>query len=183
MRGGIAEHLFLHDIPDDTHIHVGCCVGVDAAIIDLVLRTRIGILHIYTSYGPDHEGASARYSATDIVDSADSAGSNVHYWAGGHGTFRSRVVARTRHVARQPGPLGAFVGFFDRPAKRSRGTLLACRTALSHGSTVFACAGIDDVLLDLGPHTLKRSDDSVFLRSGRWMQLSDYWYTWESRPD
>ncbi len=180
---GLASNV-IAALDPDVHIHVGCCVGVDEAIIQLCMSIDAEV-SIYTSYGPQQEGASSTWSAVDTVQFAHVAGIHVTYWAGGHGGFRSRVVARTRLVASKPGPTGAFIGFFDRPATKSRGTLLACRTALSYDSTIYAFPRTGDTLLDLGPHTLATGK---FLESGQWVTIADdgiwmHGYQWQPQQD
>jgi hypothetical protein len=115
---------------------VGCCSGADAALLAAVPGSvPPSLVHCFAAFGPGGQGAGP-FSAVPAVQAFAASGGCVHWWAGGPASvqLRSRLAGRTRAV------IGAadagLVAFFGSPS--SRGSLFACRLALSRGLPVVA---------------------------------------------
>jgi hypothetical protein len=113
---------------------VGCCSGADAALLSAVPGSvPPSMVHCFAAFGPGGEGVGP-FSAAAAVQAFAAAGGSVSWWAGGPASvqLRSRLAGRTRAV------IGAadagLVAFFGSPS--SRGSLFACRCALSRGLPV-----------------------------------------------
>lgn len=118
-------------------VAVGCCVGVDEAVITACPRPFQ--LHIHTVF--DQLGAGAwSGSAVEVVQQAVHNGASVS-WGSPVGDLRRRLVARTRQVV-----CAADIGllaFYSQSV--SRGTSLAVNTAVSRGLPVIAVCAPDIV--------------------------------------
>jgi hypothetical protein len=115
---------------------VGCCSGADAALLSAVPGSvPPSLVRCLAAFGPDGVGAGP-FSAVDRVAKFASSGGSVQWWAGGPASvpLRSRLADRTRAVVGAAS--SGLVVFFGSPS--SRGSLLACRCALSRGLPVLA---------------------------------------------
>jgi hypothetical protein len=115
---------------------VGCCSGADAALLSAVPGSvPPSLVRCFAAFGPAGQGCG-QFSAIAAVQAFAAAGGSVSWWAGGPASvqLRSRLAGRTRAV------IGAadagLVAFFGSPS--SRGSLFACRLALSRGLPVVA---------------------------------------------
>ncbi len=130
-------------------VAVGCCVGVDAAVISSVLKAdQASSLAIFAAFGQSGRG-SCSLSAVGLVSRAAAAGSAVSWWAGGRGSLVYRLRGRSLAVAASGSELVAFV------APGSRGSWLAVRAAVS--------AGVPVVVFPVGSFALPS------LGAGRWV--------------
>jgi predicted Rossmann fold nucleotide-binding protein DprA/Smf involved in DNA uptake len=115
---------------------VGCCTGADAALLSAVPGSvPPSLVRCFAAFGQGGEGAGP-FSAVASVQSFAASGGSVSWWAGGPASvpLRSRLAGRTRAVV---GAADAgLVAFFASPS--SRGSLFACRFALSRGLPVVA---------------------------------------------
>lgn len=115
---------------------VGCCSGADAALLSavpgLVPPSLVSCLAVF---GPGGIGASPA-SAVGRVAAFAQVGGSVQWWSGGPASVPlwARLANRTRAAAGLAS--AGLVVFFASPA--SRGSLLACRCALSRGLPVVA---------------------------------------------
>lgn len=113
-------------------LSVGCCVGVDAAVLS---AAPVQALRVFAAFGPAGAGA-CRWSAVGPVCAFAAGGGSVAWWAGGGPglPLAARLAARTRAVVAAAS--SGVVVFFASPA--SRGSALACRSAAGHGLPVLA---------------------------------------------
>jgi len=115
---------------------VGCCSGTDAALLSAVPGfVPPSLVRCLAAFGPGGVG-SGPASAVAQVAAFAGAGGSVQWWAGGPASvsLRSRLAGRTRAVvASANAGLVVFLG-----APSSRGSLLACRCAVSRGLPVLA---------------------------------------------
>jgi predicted Rossmann fold nucleotide-binding protein DprA/Smf involved in DNA uptake len=115
---------------------VGCCSGADAALLSAVPGSvPPSLVRCFAAFGPGGEGAGP-FSAALAVQAFAASGGSVSWWAGGPASvpLRSRLAGRTRAVV---GAADAgLVAFFG--SANSRGSLFACRLALSRGLPVVA---------------------------------------------
>jgi hypothetical protein len=115
---------------------VGCCSGADAALLSAVPGSvPPSLVRCFAAFGPCGEDAGP-FSAVAAVQAFAATGGSVSWWAGGPASvpLRSRLAGRTRAVV---GAADAgLVAFFASPS--SRGSLFACRFALSRGLPVVA---------------------------------------------
>jgi hypothetical protein len=115
---------------------VGCCSGADAAVLSAVPGfippSLVRCLCAFGSGGI----ASGPASAVAQVSAFAGSGGAVQWWAGGPASvpLRVRLAARTRAVIAAAD--SGLVVFFASPS--SRGSLLACRCAVSRGLPVVA---------------------------------------------
>lgn len=117
-------------------IITGCCIGVDAAVIQAASRS--GQLSILAAFGPYGEG-SCSTSARDAVEAAARAGVPVVWWSGGYRTvpLAGRLSKRTLAVAAMG--TGGLVAVLGSP--ESAGSLLAMGQAAKMGRPMIAlCA-------------------------------------------
>jgi hypothetical protein len=115
---------------------VGCCSGSDAAVLSAVPGfIPPSLVLCLAAFGPGGVGAGSA-SAVAQVSRFASAGGTVQWWAGGPASvsLRVRLAARTRAVVAAAD--AGLVVFFGSPS--SRGSLLACRCAVSCGLPVVA---------------------------------------------
>ncbi|MGY6217343.1 hypothetical protein ACW73L_19490 [Methylolobus aquaticus] len=115
---------------------VGCCAGVDAAVLAAVGRGfPAARVTCFAAFGPGGAGAGPA-SAVAAVQAFAAAGGAVSWWAGGGPAVPlfARLAARTGSVVAQASA-GAVV-FFAAPV--SRGSALAVRLALARGLPVLA---------------------------------------------
>ena len=115
---------------------VGCCSGADAALLSAVPGSvPPSLVRCLASFGPGGVG-SGSYSAVSMVSRFTGLGGSVQWWAGGPVSLPLwvRQADRTRAVVGSAN--AGLVVFFASP--RSRGSLLACRCALSRGLPVLA---------------------------------------------
>lgn len=115
---------------------VGCCCGADAALLSAVPGSvPPSLARCLAAFGPGGMGAGA-FSAADQVAKFAQAGGSVRWWAGGPVSVPLwvRLADRTRAVVGQAS--AGLVVFFASP--KSRGSLLACRSALQRGLPVLA---------------------------------------------
>jgi hypothetical protein len=113
---------------------VGCCCGADAALLSAVPGSLPpSLVRCFAAFGPAGEGAGP-FSAAASVQAFAASGGCVQWWAGGAATvpLRSRLAGRTRAVVAAADR--GLVAFFGSPS--SRGSLFACRLALSRGLPV-----------------------------------------------
>lgn len=116
-------------------VAVGCCVGVDAAVVGRLVAAGAGSrLSVFAAFGPGGSGSCA-VSAVGAVSRAVSAGASVRFWSGGGAAvpLAARLAGRSRALvaALASAPRAGLVVFFwGRP---SRGSLLAARAALAAG--------------------------------------------------
>ena len=113
-------------------LSVGCCLGVDQAVISSVEPK---YLHIHTIFNSRGEGACSLSAVQSVLSSA-SAGSNLTWLSGGQLSkpLTSRLSSRTKSVvsSASAGLLAIFI------SGTSRGTALACQVAANHGLPVLA---------------------------------------------
>ncbi|WAK04601.1 hypothetical protein [Methylobacter sp. YRD-M1] len=115
---------------------VGCCSGADAALLAAVPSfLPPSLVRCLAAFGPGGVG-SGPASAVSQVSAFAAAGGPVQWWAGGPASapLRSRLADRTRAVIASAN--AGLVVFLGSPS--SRGSLLACRCALSRGLPVLA---------------------------------------------
>jgi hypothetical protein len=115
---------------------VGCCSGADAALLSAVPGSvPPSLVHCLAAFGPGGTG-SGPFSAVSQVSAFAGSGGLVQWWAGGPASvaLRLRLTNRTRAVIAAAD--AGLVVFFGSP--NSRGSLLACRCALSRGLPVLA---------------------------------------------
>ena len=115
---------------------VGCCAGVDAAVLAAVGRgLPAARVACFAAFGPCGAGAGPA-SAVAAVQAFAAVGGAVSWWAGGglRVPLFARLAARTGAVVAQASA-GAVV-FFTAPA--SRGSALAVRLAVARGLPVLA---------------------------------------------
>lgn len=115
---------------------VGCCSSADAALLSAVPSSvPPSLVRCLAAFGPDGVG-SGPFSAVDRVTKFAGAGGSVQWWAGGPASvpLHARLADRTRAVIGSAD--SGLVVFFASPS--SRGSLLACRCALSRGLPVLA---------------------------------------------
>ena len=112
---------------------VGCCTGVDAAVLSADLS--VASVQCSAVFGPDGSGAGP-FSNVDGVLSFNRCGGVINWCAGGALSLPLpvRLVARTRSVISSSNQ--GLIVFFN--GQRSRGSLLACRLADSMGLPVWA---------------------------------------------
>jgi hypothetical protein len=117
---------------------VGCCSGVDAALLSAVPGSvPPSLVRCLAAFGPCGVGAGPA-SAVAQVSAFACAGGSVQWWAGGQASvpLRSRLADRTRAVVASAN--AGLVVFFSSPS--SRGSILACRCAVARGLPVLAFA-------------------------------------------
>jgi hypothetical protein len=115
---------------------VGCCCGADAAILSMVPGSvPPSLVRCLAAFGSGGQGAGSASAVSQVSRFAGSGGS-VQWWAGGSISvpLRVRLANRTRAVVSAAD--SGLVVFFSSP--NSRGSLLACRCALSRGLPVLA---------------------------------------------
>lgn len=115
---------------------VGCCSGADAALLSVVPGfVPSSRVRCFAAFGPGGQG-SGPFSAVATVQAFAASGGSVRWWAGGPASLplRVRLASRTRAVVSSAD--SGLVVFFGSP--NSRGSLLACRLALSRGLPVAA---------------------------------------------
>ncbi|MGZ8182291.1 MAG: hypothetical protein ACXWT1_10060 [Methylobacter sp.] len=115
---------------------VGCCSGADAALLSAVPGFMPpSLVRCLAAFGPGGAG-SGRFSAAGTVSGFAGSGGSVQWWAGGSASvpLRVRLAVRTRAVVNAAD--SGLVVFFASPS--SRGSLLACRCAVSRGLPVVA---------------------------------------------
>jgi hypothetical protein len=115
---------------------VGCCSGADAALLSAVPGSvPPSLVRCFAAFGPGGESAGP-FSAVAAVQAFAASGGCVHWWAGGPASvpLRSRLAGRTQAVVDAADR--GLVAFFGSPS--SRGSLFACRCALSRGLPVVA---------------------------------------------
>lgn len=115
---------------------VGCCSGVDAALLSAVPGSvPPSLVRCLAAFGSDGVGTGPASAVVQVTNFARSGGS-VQWWAGGAASLplRARLANRTRAVVGLAS--AGLVVFFSSPG--SRGSLLACRCALSRGLPVVA---------------------------------------------
>jgi hypothetical protein len=115
---------------------VGCCSGADAALLSAVPDSvPPSLVRCLSAFGPGGAN-SGRFSAVGAVSSFAGSGGSVQWWAGGPASvpLRARLAVRTRAVVNAAD--SGLVVFFASPS--SRGSLLACRCAVSKGLPVVA---------------------------------------------
>lgn len=115
---------------------VGCCSGADAALLSAVPGSvPPSLVRCLCAFGPGGVG-SGSFSAVDRVVKFAGSGGVVQWWAGGPASvpLHARLADRTRAVAGSASV--GLVVFFASPS--SRGSLLACRCAVSRGLPVLA---------------------------------------------
>lgn len=115
---------------------VGCCSGADAALLSAVPGSvPPSLVSCLAAFGPGGVGAG-QFSAVGQVAEFAQVGGSVHWWAGGAASvpLHVRLASRTRAVIGSASV--GLVVFFASPS--SRGSLLACRCALSRGLPVVA---------------------------------------------
>jgi hypothetical protein len=121
---------------DGASFVVGCCSGADAALLSAVPGfLPPSLVRCLVAFGPGGIG-SGPASAVAQVSAFAAIGGSVQWWAGGPSStlLRSRLADRTRAVV---GAASAgLVVLFASPS--SRGSLLACRCAVSRGLPVLA---------------------------------------------
>jgi len=110
-------------------ISVGCATGADEAAIKSLSP---GQGQVFSAFGSGGQGA-CRWSAVSSVSQFSAKGGQVVWYSGGplSRPLVARLSARTRAVAGAATVLVAFLG-----SPSSRGTLLACRVAVSRGMPV-----------------------------------------------
>lgn len=120
-------------ISSGCNLAVGCCTGVDAAVLTAGLP--VAAVQCSAVFDPSGEG-SGPFSNVDGVLSFVHCGGIVNWCAGGAIALPLpvRLVARTRFVVNSANQ-GLMV-FFN--GQRSRGSLLACRVAINRGLPVWA---------------------------------------------
>ena len=115
---------------------VGCCVGVDAAVLDAVPPAA---LQVFAAFGAGFNApGSWKGSAISSVRAVARAGGQCSWWAGGgyQVPLSARLARRTQAVvAAADVALFAFVS-----SAGSRGTALACRAAVRQGLPVYVWA-------------------------------------------
>lgn len=117
---------------------VGCCSGADAALLSAVPGSvPPSLVRCMAAFGPGGVGAGPASAVAQVAKFAQVGGA-VQWWAGGCAAspLRARLAARTRAVVCLAS--AGLVVFFASPT--SRGSLLACRCALSRGLPVVAFA-------------------------------------------
>jgi hypothetical protein len=115
---------------------VGCCSGADAALLSAVPGfVPPSLVRCLSAFGPGGAG-SGRFSAVGAVSAFAGSGGSVQWWVGGPASvpLRARLAVRTRAVVNAAD--SGLVVFFASP--NSRGSLLACRCAVSRGLAVVA---------------------------------------------
>lgn len=112
---------------------VGCCVGVDAAVLGAGLPA--ASVRVCAAFGPSGRGACS-LSAVSAVLAHAAAGGAVSWFAGGPFGVPVAARLRSRTCAVALAGSAALVAFFGSGA--SRGTLLACQLAASRQVPVFA---------------------------------------------
>lgn len=115
---------------------VGCCSGADAALLSAVPGSvPPSLVRCLAAFGPGGVGAGP-FSAVGQVARFAQSGGSVQWWAGGPASvpLRVRLADRTRAVVGSAS--AGLVAFFGSPC--SKGSLLACRCALSRGLPVLA---------------------------------------------
>jgi hypothetical protein len=130
---------------------VGCCAGADAALLSAVPGfVPPSLVRCLSAFGPGGAG-SGRFSAVGAVSAFAGSGGFVQWWAGGPASvpFRARLAVRTRAMVNAAD--SGLVVFFSSPS--SRGSLLACRCAVSQGLPVvaFSVGFPSEKLPSLGP--------------------------------
>lgn len=131
---------------------VGCCSGADAALLSAVPGSvPPSLVRCLAAFGAGGIGSGSS-SAVGAVSSFAGAGGSVQWLAGGPASvpLRARLAGRTRAVIASAD--AALVVFFASP--NSRGSLLACRCAVSRGLPVVAFpvgfSGLDLPILGAG---------------------------------
>jgi len=115
---------------------VGCCSGADAALLSAVPGSvPPSLVRCLAAFGPGGAGAG-HASAVSSVSAFARSGGLVRWWAGGPASvpLGVRLAVRTRAVIAAAD--AGLVVFFSSPG--SRGSLLACRCAVSRGLPVLA---------------------------------------------
>lgn len=133
--GGLVARV-VASLPAGCSVSVGCSVGADAACLRAALVRGLPV-SVFSAFGPSGRGSFRGSARALVLGAAASGRASVSWWAGGRGSLRSRLVARTRAFASSLGPGSVLVAFFAGPSP-SRGSSLACRVALSSGASVFA---------------------------------------------
>lgn len=116
-------------------LSVGCCGGADAVALRIAAGHWSGRVSCFAAFGADGAGAG-QWSAVSVVQGAASLGVAVSWLAGGARSrpLSARLAARTRAVVAAAS--SGLVVFFASPG--SRGSLLACQTAVGRGLPVLA---------------------------------------------
>lgn len=115
---------------------VGCCSGADAALLSAVPGSvPPSLVSCLAAFGPGGVGAGPASAVVQVSNFARCGGA-VQWWAGGAASVPLwvRLANRTRAVVGSAS--AGLVVFFASPS--SRGSLLACRCALSRGLPVVA---------------------------------------------
>jgi len=115
---------------------VGCCSGADAALLSAVPGSiPPSMVRCFAAFDSNGLGV-APSSAVDQVSSFSSAGGSVSWLAGGSVSLPLwvRLANRTKQVINSAN--AGLLVFFSSP--RSRGSLLACRCAISRGIPIVA---------------------------------------------
>ena len=127
-------------------VAVGCCVGVDAVVLQFV---RSSSVRCFAAFGVGGVGACS-LSAVSLVSALPSRGGSVSWLAGGSLAvpLPARLASRSRAVVRAASTCA--VVFFASPS--SRGSFLAARSAVARGLPVFAfaCGFCPSLLPSLG---------------------------------
>lgn len=128
LVASIAQHI----ARSSGGLSVGCCLGVDQAVISSVEPK---FLHIHTIFNARGEGACSLSTVQSVLSSA-SAGSRLTWLSGGDLSkpLNFRLSSRTKAVVSSAS--SGLLAFFISGA--SRGTSLACKTAASQGLPVLA---------------------------------------------
>ena len=114
---------------------VGCATGADEAALSAALSAGcVSQVRVFAAFGPGGPGA-CRWSAVSTVARFVEAGGQVSWWAGGKASvpLSVRLPRRTRVAVAASSCL---VAFFSSPG--SRGSRLACRSAVRNGKPVVA---------------------------------------------
>ncbi len=115
---------------------VGCCSGADAALLSAVPGSvPPSLVRCFSAFGPGGQGAGPASAVAQVTQFA-TVGGSVSWWAGGSVSVPLwvRLANRTKTVINSAS--SGLVIFFASP--NSRGSLLACRCAVSRGLPVLA---------------------------------------------
>jgi len=144
---------------------VGCCSGADAALLSAVPGSiPPSMVRCFSAFGSSGAGAVPS-SAVDQVFKFSRSGGSVEWLAGGGLSVRPwvRLANRTKQVINSAN--AGLMVFFSSP--RSRGSLLACRCAVTRGLPIVAF-----------PIGFSGSELPV-LGSGNWVYFDSYQgYLW-----
>jgi hypothetical protein len=130
---GLVSNVSRQLVANGCSLVVGCCVGVDQAVVSSGLQ--VSTVRVLSAFGPGGQGAGPASAVVPVLAFAH-AGGSVSWWCGGGASVPLvvRLHKRTRAVV---GAADAgLVAVFSSPS--SRGTQLACRTAVARGLPVVA---------------------------------------------